>query len=132
MAGAVLRLPRRVSLYASLSSAFETPTVTELATQPDGSAGLNPALDPQYATTLEAGIKGTFLSMVRYDLAAFAARVRDELIPYEVPDGGGRRYFRNAGRTRRRGAEAGMTLFVGRVEAGMAASWFDFRFTDYV
>ena len=132
MAGAVLQLPHRVSLYANLSSAFETPTVTELATQPDGSAGLNPDLDPQYATTFEAGVKGTLFSMVRYDVAAFATRVRDELIPYEVPDGGGRRYFRNAGRTHRRGAEVGMAVFAGGMEAGVAASWFDFRFADYV
>ena len=132
MAGVVFQLPRRVSLYANLSSAFETPTVTELATQPDGSAGLNPDLDPQYATTLEAGVKGTLFSMMRYDVAAFATRVRDELIPYEVPGGGGRRYFRNAGRTHRTGAEAGLTLFAGGVEAGLAASYFDFTFSDYV
>ena len=132
MAGVVLQLPRRVSLYANLSSAFETPTVTELATQPDGSAGLNDDLDPQYATTLEAGVTGTLLSRMRYDVAAFATRVRDELIPYEVPGGGGRRYFRNAGRTRRTGAEAGLTLFAGGVEAGLAASYSDFTFADYV
>lgn len=132
MAGLVLRLPRRVSLYANLSSAFETPTVTELATQPDGTAGLNPELDPQYSTTIEAGVKGTLLSRVRYDIAAFVTGVRDELIPYEVPGGGGRRYFRNAGRTRRQGAEAGLTLFLSGVEAGIAANWFDFSFSEYV
>ena len=132
MAGVVLQMPRRVSLYANLSSAFETPTVTELATQPDGSAGLNPDLDPQHATTLEAGVKGTLFSRVRYDVAAFATRVRDELIPYEVPGGGGRRYFRNAGRTRRTGAEAGLTLFAAGIEAGLAASYSDFTFSEYV
>ena len=132
MAGVVLRLPRRVSLYANLSSAFETPTVTELATQPDGSAGLNPDLDPQYATTFEAGMKGTLFSRMRYDVAGFATRVRDELIPYEVPGGGGRRYFRNAGRTNRTGAEAALTLFAGGVEAGLAASYADFTFAEYL
>lgn len=132
MAGVVFRLPRRVSLYANLSSAFETPTVTELATQPDGTAGLNPELDPQYSTTFEAGVKGTLLSRVRYDIAAFTTGVRDELIPYEVLGGAGRRYFRNAGRTSRKGAEAGLTFFLSGVEAGLAANWFDFRFREYV
>ena len=28
-------------------------------------------------------------------------RTRDELIPFEIPNSGGRRYFRNAGATRR-------------------------------
>lgn len=132
MAGVVIRLPRRVSAYVNLSSAFETPTVTELATQPDGTAGLNPDLDPQYATTLEAGVKGTLFSRVRYDVATFATRVRDELIPYEVAGGGGRRYFRNAGRTRRTGAEAGLTLYLAGVEAGVAATYFDFEFAEYM
>lgn len=131
MAGVVLRLPRRSSLYVNLSSAFETPTVTELATQPDGSAGLNRTLNPQRATTLEAGVKGTFHSRVRYDLVAFGTRVRDELIPYEVPDGGGRRYFRNAGRTRRNGVEASVVTFLADIEGGVAISYFDFRFVDF-
>ena len=131
MAGLVVQLPRRVSLYVNLSSAFETPTVTELATQPDGTAGLNPELDPQHATTLETGVKGILFSRLRYDIAAFATAVRDELIPYEVPGGGGRRYFRNAGRTRRNGGEAGLTLFLSGIEAGLAASYFDFRFSEY-
>ena len=58
LVGFVARLGSLHSAYANVSTAFETPTATELANKPDGSAGINPSLDPQYATTIEAGIKG--------------------------------------------------------------------------
>src|SRR5690606_15237188 len=47
MFGITWRVRPSVSLYATFSSAFETPTVTELTTQGDGTAGLNAELAPQ-------------------------------------------------------------------------------------
>jgi iron complex outermembrane recepter protein len=129
--GFVARLSALHAAYANVSTAFETPTATELANQPDGSAGINPTLDPQYATTIEAGFKGTAMGRVRYDASLFATRVRDELIPFEVPGGGGRRYFRNAGSTRRRGAELGLAASLGKATVGASYSYSDFFFSDY-
>ena len=44
-------------------------------------------------------------------VAAFQTRARDELVPFDIPGGAGRRYFRNAGRThaarRRSGGRGG-------------------------
>jgi len=130
--GFVARLGTFNSAYASVSTAFETPTATELANKPDGSAGINPDLDPQYATTVEAGFKGLLMSRVRYDASLFHTRVRDELIPFEVPGGAGRRYYRNAGSTRRRGAELGLSASLGVVTVGASYSYSDFFFRDYV
>src|SRR5205814_10651690 len=50
------------SVYMSLSSAFETTTTTELGNHPDGSAGLNPDLNPQYSRTFEVGARGFAVS----------------------------------------------------------------------
>ena len=130
--GFVARIGALHSAYASLSTAFETPTATELANKPDGSAGINPTLDPQYATTAEAGVKGVLGARVRYDASLFTTRVRDELIPFEVPGGAGRRYFRNAGSTRRRGGELGLAGSLGRTTVGASYSYSDFFFRDYV
>ena len=130
--GFVARLGALHSAYASVSTAFETPTATELANKPDGSAGINPDLDPQYARTVETGVKGVVMSRVRYDASLFATRVRDELIPFEVPGGGGRRYFRNAGSTRRRGAELGLAASLGVVTVGASYSYSHFFFRRYV
>jgi iron complex outermembrane receptor protein len=130
--GFVARLGAMHSAYASVSSAFETPTATELANKPDGSAGINPNLDPQYATTGEVGFKGVVSGRVRYDASLFTTRVKDELVPYEVPGGGGRRYYRNAGSTRRRGGELGLGASLGMTTVGASYSYSDFNFVDYV
>jgi iron complex outermembrane receptor protein len=68
---------------------------------------------------------------LRYDVATFLTGVKDELIPFEVPGGAGRRYFRNAGRTHRRGLEAGVELLVSAATFAAAYSYSDFRFDDY-
>jgi iron complex outermembrane recepter protein len=130
--GFVARIGAMHSAYASVSTAFETPTATELANKPDGSAGINPSLDPQYATTGEVGMKGMLGVRVRYDASLFTTRVRDELIPFEVPGGAGRRYYRNAGATRRRGGELGLTASLGVTTVGASYSYSDFAFRDYV
>ena len=131
MVGFVARVSTLHSVYATVSTAFETPTATELANKPDGSAGINPDLDPQYSTTAEAGMKGT-VGRVRYDASLFATRVRDELIPFEVPNGGGRRYFRNAGSTRRTGGEVGLAAALGATTVGASYSYSDFVFREYM
>lgn len=132
MFGFLARLTPVHSVYADVSTAFETPTTTELGTHPDGSAGLNPDLSPQKSTTYEVGLKGLIASRVMYDFAVFDTEVSDELIPFEVPGGSGRTYYRNAGRTRRQGAEIGVNTIVGPLEVGATYSLSHFRFRDYV
>ena len=129
--GVVVRLTPFHSLYANVASAFETPTITELANHPDGSAGINPDLLPQYSTTYETGLKGITLVRVSYDVAAYLTHVRDELIPYEVPGGAGRTYYRNAGRTTRRGVELSAGTYLGPVEAGVSYTYSDFHFAQF-
>ena len=112
--GLVWRTAPLASLYATLSSSFETPTTTELGNKPDGSAGINPELRPQRALSAEMGAKGLLPGgAVRWEVAAFQTGARDELVPFDIPGGAGRRYYRNAGRTTRRGAEAGAEAEAG-------------------
>ena len=131
MVGVVGRFGPLASLYASVSSSFETPTATEMGNKPDGSAGFNPDLEPQRAITWELGTKGFILPAFSYDAAVFYTRVRDELIPFEIPNGNGRRYFRNAGRTERRGVELGLRADAGPVRSALSYSYADFAFVDY-
>ena len=131
MIGVVARVGPLVSVYGSVSSSFETPTATEMGNKPDGSAGINPDLEPQRAISYELGAKGFILPAISYDGAVFFTRVRDELIPFESPSGAGRRYFRNAGRTERRGLELGLRADMGPLRAGLSYSWADYKFDDY-
>ncbi len=119
------RLTSRQSVYANYSTAFETPTTTEFANQPDGSAGLNPDLKPQYSHTFDVGIKGLAMSRLVYDASLFDTHVRDELIPYEVAN---RTYYRNAGTTRRRGAELSASTSISKLEVMATYSLSDFHF----
>lgn len=131
MIGVVYRRSPLLSLYVNGSTAFETPTATELANKPDGSTGLNPTLRPQLSRTAEGGIKGILPSGIRYDFAAYSTRVIGELIPFEIPGGAGRRFFRNAGRTRRSGLEAAVAGELRPVEWSLAYTASRFRFSDY-
>jgi iron complex outermembrane receptor protein len=131
-AGLVWRAAPLTSFYGTVSTSFETPTTTELANKPDGSTGINPVLQPQRTLALEIGGKGLVPgTAVRWDVAAFDARARDELVPFDIPGGAGRRYFRNAGRTSRRGAELGAEADLGALSLRTAYSYSRFRYVDY-
>ena len=120
-----------LNLYGNLSTAFETPTTTELANRPTGEGGLNPDLEPQCATNYEIGLKG-ILNRFHYDLALFSISVKDELIPFEVETMPGRRFFQNAGSSMHNGLEFGFqgTVFEG-LTASVAYTYSDFRFKDF-
>lgn len=127
-----------VTAYANVGTSFETPTTTELANRPTGAGGFNPGLDPQLATNLEVGARGTIdggETRARWSVALYQASVRDELVSFEVPDDSifpGRRFFRNAGRARHRGVELGADVGLGqRVDVLVSWTYSDFRYTAY-
>ncbi len=131
--GLVWRALPLASLYGNVSSSFETPTTTELGNKEDGSAGINPTLQPQRTVTMEVGAKGLVAgSGIRWDVALFDARARDELVPFDIPNGAGRRFFRNAGRTQRRGGEVGVDADAGPVALRAAYTYSRFRYVSYV
>jgi iron complex outermembrane receptor protein len=132
IAGLVMRMSTTSSVYANISSAFETPTATELGNHPDGTAGINQSLDPQRSRTIEVGYRELGRGVLAYDAALFSTHVRDELVSYEIPASNGRRYFRNAGRTTRRGAELGITVNAGLAALRTAYTWSDFVFDRFV
>ena len=131
MFGVSWRARPLLSVYANLSTAFETPTVTELTNQDNGAVGLNALLDPQRTRTAEVGVKGMLWSRLRADVALFRATVRDELVPFDVPNQPGRRAFRNAGRTSRQGIETGLSTSTSVFDIGVSHTWSQFAFDTY-
>ncbi len=116
--------------YANVATAFETPTTTELANQPDGSGGFNPDLGPQRAVNYEIGARGQPVPSVSYSVALFLGRVSDAIV--QGPEIGGRAFFRNAGKTHNDGAEVGLnvTPAAGLTLRG-SYTYARYRFTDY-
>ena len=96
------------SVYANFSTSFETPALTELGTNPSNLGGFNPELGPMRAQNFEVGTKATF-NKVKVDVAVFQVNVRGEIVPYQLSEFPGRTFYRNAGNSRRRGVELGLT-----------------------
>jgi iron complex outermembrane receptor protein len=133
MLGINWRIGTLSAAYASVSTSFETPTTTELANRPEGVGGLNADLKPQRGVSYEVGYKGAHTSGIRYDLALFTIVTEDELIPFQVPGAAtGRVFFRNAGQTTRRGAEASIASVSGPVSVGATATWLRYVYDEFV
>jgi iron complex outermembrane receptor protein len=131
MVGLLAHISDSHSAYFNISTAFETPTATELGNQPSGAAGINRDLKPQRSLTYELGIKGVTEIGFQYSTSLFATTVHDELIPFDIPASNGRRYFRNAGRTSRRGVELGLNYDLRALQFGGAYTYANYRFVDF-
>ena len=130
--GVSYSLGASTSMYANVATSFETPTTTELANDSERAGGFNPDLEPQRAVSLEAGVKGGLGTRGSFQLAVYRARIRDALIPFEVPQVPGRQFFRNAGSTVHRGVEVGATVLLHPWLTTRAAySYTDARFATY-
>lgn len=130
VAGVSYRFASSHQAYATLGTAFESPTFTEFA-NPSGAGGFNPDIDPQQALNREVGIRGVIGDGVSYDLALFSVRVEDEILPYEID---GRTYYENAGKTRRDGLELGLAWdmsYAWRLTSALTLADYELRdFTD--
>ncbi|OUW73386.1 MAG: hypothetical protein CBD76_03820 [Pelagibacteraceae bacterium TMED216] len=91
-------------LFGNFSSSFETPTLSELSSNPTGKEGLNLDLDPSKATNFELGWKGLW-GKTRIEANVFFIESSNEILPYEIEAFPGRSFYRNTGATRRRGFE---------------------------
>ncbi|MBU8977493.1 TonB-dependent receptor [Lysobacter sp. MMG2] len=115
-------------VFASVGRGFETPTVTELAYRPDGSAGFNTDLQPAHFDTAEIGTRWRADS-VEASVSAYRIDGEDEIVP--ATNSGGRASFANAGRTRREGVEAGIEGRLHRQWSyALTANWLRARFTE--
>ncbi len=127
--GVRFQLFRYSAFYVNIGSGFETPTFTEYA-HPLGIGGFHPDLKPQRSRSLELGWKGAGVgNRLKYDLALFRIRLRDELVPVEVD---ARTYYENAARSLRKGLEAGCSFYAGAgiyLFANLTVSQFEFQ--DY-
>ena len=119
--------------FATVSTSFETPTLTELSNNPAGSGGFNPELDPQRSTNYEIGLKGMLQSRFKYEIALFHIRVKDELIPFELEDFPGRTFYRNAGQSIRNGVElSGQYNFARGWNAFLQYSYSNFEYDEFL
>ncbi len=116
--------------YANVSTAFETPTTTELANRPDGGGGFNQELGPQRAWNYEIGVRGRVGRIVEYSASGFITRVSDAIVQFS--EVGGRAFFRNAGKTHNDGVELGLSVSpLPQLRLNAAYTYADYTFADY-
>lgn len=96
-------------LFAHYSTAFETPTTTELVNRPSGEGGFNDALNPQHTQGVEVGARGTWPSArLSYDVSIFRQWVDDQIQQVgQTPQG--RDFFGNIAKSRHDGVELSAT-----------------------
>lgn len=129
--GSSYTLTDAATLYAVISTSFETPTTTELALA--DATGLNSELNPQEATNYELGIKGVIGTSLqqRYSLALFSINVDDEIIAQQ--DSLDRVTFVNSGKSSRKGIELSLAAAITPLlSASLAYTWSDFEFERFI
>ena len=114
----------QIDLFANLSRSFEPPTFAELAGGPNITQN-----SAQEGTTFEIGTRGAF-DALRWDLAYFHTRLKDELLSLNSPTGQPLGTV-NAPSTLHQGIEFALVATItDRIESRTSYLWNDFRFRD--
>ncbi len=122
-----------IQIFANYSKSAEFPGFGEVFQSVGGVSTLITAIAPQRAWTAEVGTRGS-VGIVRWDVTAYRATLRDELLQYTVNPGLGipAATF-NADRTVHQGIEAGVDIdFVDWVRLRQVYTYSDFRFRNDV
>jgi outer membrane receptor protein involved in Fe transport len=124
-----------LNAYAGLSQGSRAPSSIELGCAdpanpcklPNSFAG-DPPLRQVVTTTLEAGFRGGMPGGVVWNVGVFRSDNKDDLL-FVADDAAGFGYFKNFGRTRRQGVEAGASLQVAKgVSVGANYTFLDATF----
>jgi iron complex outermembrane recepter protein len=122
-------------IYLNYSTAFQTPTTSELSNRPDAEGGFNPELLPEKIYSYEIGWKtiGLF-NFLQGSASVYYFIMNDMLIPYQISSIQSEEiFFRNAGKADNLGAELQLSgNLISSVAFSLAYTHQRFRFVDYV
>ena len=119
------------SIYGSFATSFETPTLSELSANPNGQVGFNKSLKSSLAKNFEIGWRKDFTD-IKLEAVIFHISTENEILPYELEQFPGRTFYRNAGKTIRRGLEILGSKETDSYKAVLSYSFSDFIFNSYV
>ena len=130
-AGAAYHFTDYASAYGSVSTGFETPTITELGRDPSGRPGVNLSLQPQALTNFEAGTMLKIKKRAYVNAAVFRTQVTNEIVPTGLGNPQGT--FTNAAKTIHDGTELSFGSRVTQdVDFKMAYTHSDFYFDNFI
>ncbi len=138
-AGLYFSPAKQLSSYLGYSESSRAPSATELGcADPDNPCRLpnsmagDPPLDQVVTKTIEAGLRGT-AGAFDWNAGVFRADNHDDIM-FVAGSAAGFGYFKNFGRTRRQGAELGLSARVGSFDLGAHYTYLDatYRSTETV
>jgi iron complex outermembrane receptor protein len=98
--GLIFRATKNGEIYINYGYAYETPSLSELSSNPFGS-GFNEELSPMISKGADVGFRKSHKN-ISYNLTAFYIDTEDEIVSYEI---WGMNYYRNLGTSKRYGIE---------------------------
>jgi len=113
------------------AQSFETPTLSEAANAPDGSLGFNAELKPTVAQSYEViyrGKKNLKQGFLRWELTGFTSQSSQELLPYELAAYPQRQFYKNMGKTIRKGVETQLSYKRSRFELSSSYTFAHYTF----
>ena len=93
-----------LSFFGGYSSAYETPTLSELSATADGEGGFNPNLTIQQARQIELGIRYQG-SKLKGSMVWYTINTLNDILPYESASFPSQTLYQNIGETLRTGVE---------------------------
>ncbi|WP_194851917.1 TonB-dependent receptor family protein [Nonlabens antarcticus] len=118
-------------LFANVATSFETPALSELSANPDGSTGFNPDLEAQKSINYEIGFKSQ-REKFEWNAAIFYIDTKDDLVPFELAQFPDRTFYRNAGSSSRYGLELfANTAITNRLSLNASYTYSNFQYEDY-
>ena len=129
--GINMSVSKNKNIWVSFSSSFETPTLSELSSNPYGDSGLNPQLIAQKALNFEFGYRSKMKNKY-FEMVAFYIPTDDEITPYEIEQFPGRTFYRNAGKTSRKGIEIIFNHNISKkINFDNSYTFSDFKFREF-
>jgi len=118
-------------IFANFSTSFESPSLSELSSNPSAEEGLNKELNPSKAKNYEIGWK-FFGTNIIVETTLFYIKSSNELLPYELEEFPGRAFYRNAGLTNRTGVEMSYKRSWKKFNMIRSLSYAKYIFDDYI
>ena len=110
--GFIYSLNKNRELYINYGFAYETPSLSELSANPNGT-GFNLDLSPMSSSGFDIGFRKRSQDL-SYSITAFYIDTKDEIVRYELEDFEGMNFYRNLGTSKRVGAELEATYNLGK------------------
>ena len=126
-------LRENISLFMNLRESFETPSLSELSTNPSGTVGFNEDIKAQEASNVELGFKSNFGKNKHLELTVFHVATENDLVPFELEAFPDRAFYRNAGSTNRAGVEFSLQYpITNNLTFSGSYAFSDFTYSDYL